>query len=131
MRVVHSETDGNPFFVEEVYQHLAEEGTIFDEAGRWRTDLKAGRIDVPEGVRLVISRRLERLGDDARQILTAAAVIGRSFPLDLLQAVTDAPEDAVLDLFEDAQKVSGFDRDMLADITDKQYSRIMNLSGLE
>ena len=104
VRVVHSETDGNPFFVEEVYQHLAEEGTIFDAAGRWRTDLKAGRIDVPEGVRLVISRRLERLGDDARRILTAAAVIGRSFPLDLLQAVTDAPEDAVLDLFEDAQK---------------------------
>ncbi len=69
VRVVHSETDGNPFFVEEVYQHLAEEGTIFDEAGRWRTDLKAGRIDVPEGVRLVISRRLERLGDDARRML--------------------------------------------------------------
>jgi predicted ATPase len=104
VRVVHGETDGNPFFVEEVYQHLAEEGAIFDEAGQWRTDLKAGRIDVPEGVRLVISRRLERLGDDARRILTAAAVIGRSFPLDLLQAVTDAPEDAVLDLFEDAQK---------------------------
>ena len=104
VRVVHGETDGNPFFVEEVYQHLAEEGTLFDEAGRWRTDLKAGRIDVPEGVRLVISRRLERLGDDARRILTAAAVIGRSFPLDLLQAVTDAAEDVVLDLFEDAQK---------------------------
>ena len=104
VRVVHGETDGNPFFVEEVYQHLAEEGTIFDEAGRWRTDLKAGRLDVPEGVRLVISRRLERLGDDARRILTAAAVIGRSFPLDLLQAVTDAPEDAVLDLFDDAEK---------------------------
>ena len=30
VRVVHGETDGNPFFVEEVYQHLAEEGTIFD-----------------------------------------------------------------------------------------------------
>ena len=104
VRVVHAETDGNPFFVEEVYQHLAEEGTLFDEAGEWRTDLKAGRLDVPEGVRLVISRRLERLGDDARRILTAGAVIGRSFPLDLLLAVTDAPEDAVLDLFEDAQK---------------------------
>ena len=34
-------------------------------------------------------------------------------------------------LLEDAQKVSRFDRDMLADITDKQDSGVMNLSGLE
>ena len=39
---------------------------------------------MPEGVRLVVSRRLARLGDTARKVLTAAAVIGRSFPLDLL-----------------------------------------------
>jgi predicted ATPase len=39
-------------------------------------------IDVPEGVRLVIGRRLDRLGEQARKVLTAAAVIGRTFPID-------------------------------------------------
>ena len=34
VRVVFQETEGNPFFIEEVYQHLAEEGRLFDEAGR-------------------------------------------------------------------------------------------------
>jgi predicted ATPase len=46
-----------------------------------------GAIDVPEGVRLVIGRRLDRLGKQARRVLTAAAVIGRTFPIDVLQAV--------------------------------------------
>jgi predicted ATPase len=29
-QAVFKETEGNPFFVEEVYQHLAEEGRLFD-----------------------------------------------------------------------------------------------------
>ena len=77
------ETEGNPFFVEEVYQHLSEEGKLFDESGAWKSDLRVGTIEVPEGVRLVIGRRLDRLGEKARKVLTAAAVIGRTFPLDL------------------------------------------------
>lgn len=77
------ETEGNPFFVEEVCQHLSEEGKRFDAGGAWKVDA----IDVLEGVRLVIGRRLERLGEQARKVPTAAAVIGRTFPLDLLEAV--------------------------------------------
>lgn len=77
--VVFGETEGNPFFVEEVFQHLSEEGKLFDEAGNWRTGLRAGELEVPQGVRLVIGRRLERLSQDTRRILTTAAVVGRSF----------------------------------------------------
>src|SRR5262249_40661497 len=35
-KIIFDETEGNPFFVEEVYQHLAEEGKLFDEKGVWR-----------------------------------------------------------------------------------------------
>src|SRR5262249_10059709 len=38
-RVIHGETEGNPFFVAEAFQHLAEEGELFDAAGRWRARL--------------------------------------------------------------------------------------------
>ena len=79
-----------------------EEGRLFDASGAWKPALRVEDIDVPEGVRLVISRRLERLGEDARKLLSAAAVIGRSFPLDLLQAVVDQPEDSLLDAVEAA-----------------------------
>jgi tetratricopeptide (TPR) repeat protein len=103
-KVVFSETEGNPFFVEEVYQHLAEEGKLFDEHGRWKEGLRADAIDVPEGVRLVIGRRLERVGEVARKVLIAAAVIGRTFSLDLLQSIVDVPEDDVLDALEAAER---------------------------
>ena len=49
---IHYETEGNPFFVEEVFQHLSEEGRLFDDEGRWRSDLDLERLRVPEGVRL-------------------------------------------------------------------------------
>jgi tetratricopeptide (TPR) repeat protein len=104
VKAVFRETEGNPFFIEEVYQHLREEGRLFDATGAWKADLRVDTIEVPEGVRLVIGRRLDRLGEHARKVLTAAAVIGRTFPLDLLQSVVADSEDAVLDAIEEAER---------------------------
>ena len=103
-RVVFEETEGNPFFVEEVFRHLSEEGKLFDPNGQWLTDLRVDRLQVPEGVRLVLGRRLERLGEDARRILTTAAVIGRSFSLRLLEDMESKQPDAVLDAVEEAER---------------------------
>ncbi len=102
-RVIFDETEGNPFFVEEVFQHLAEEGQLFDDEGAWRSDLRVGELEVPEGVRLVIGRRLQRLAEGSRAVLTHAAVIGCSFALRMLEAVDPNP-DAVLDAIEEAER---------------------------
>ena len=109
---IYSETEGNPFFVEEVFQHLAEEGKLFDAKGRWLSDLEVTELDVPEGVRLVIGRRLERVSDDCRRVLTGAAVIGRAFNFDLLEALGDPStgsgqaedSDALLDAVDEAER---------------------------
>ena len=100
---IFRETEGNPFFVEEVFQHLAEEGRLFDAEERWRADLRVEDLDVPESIRLVISRRVERLSPSARQVLTPAAVIGRSFDLTLLEALGDADGDTLLTALEEAE----------------------------
>jgi hypothetical protein len=50
--LIFEESQGNPFFVEEVYRHLIEDGKVFDEAGEFRTDIKIDEIDVLENVRL-------------------------------------------------------------------------------
>ena len=81
VNAVYAETEGNPFFTEEVFHYLAEEGRILDEHGRWRDDLRVENLEVPEGVRLVIGRRLQRLSDEARRVLTGAAIVGRSFDM--------------------------------------------------
>jgi tetratricopeptide (TPR) repeat protein len=103
-RIVFDETEGNPFFVEEVFRHLTDEGRLFDDQGAWRTGLRADELGVPEGVRLVIGRRLEKLGVEARRVLTTAAVIGRSFSLRLLEELESARPDAALDAVEEAER---------------------------
>jgi class 3 adenylate cyclase/tetratricopeptide (TPR) repeat protein len=101
---VYQETEGNCFFVEEVFQHLHEEGKLFDQAGNWRTEVQVGEIDVPEGVRLVLGRRLSRLSEGARRALSAAAVIGRNFTYELAEAVDEVGGDTLLDAVEEAQR---------------------------
>lgn len=103
---IFEETDGNPFFVEEVFRHLADEGRVFDAGGGWRSDLDIGEVEVPESLRLVIGRRLERLSQGARKALTAAAVIGRTFEFRLLEAVAGLGDDELLDAIEDAQQLN-------------------------
>ena len=100
---IYRETEGNAFFVEEIYQHLEEEGALHREDGSWRSDLDLEDLDVPEGIRLVIGRRLERVSPDSRQVLTFGAVVGRGFGLDLLEAVGDVTGDALLTALEEAE----------------------------
>lgn len=101
---VFEETEGNCFFVEEVFQHLNEEGKLFDQGGNWRSEVQVGEIDVPEGVRLVLGRRLARLSEGARRALSAAAVIGRNFTYELAEALGEVGGDALLDAVEEAQR---------------------------
>jgi DNA-binding winged helix-turn-helix (wHTH) protein/tetratricopeptide (TPR) repeat protein len=101
---IHVETGGNPFFVEELFQHLAEENRLYDPAGQFHPELKIGELEVPRNVRLVVGRRLGRLGDDTRKILGVAAVIGRSFTFEVLEAATSTKADALLDCLDEAQR---------------------------
>jgi class 3 adenylate cyclase len=96
------ETGGNPFFVGEILRNLTESGAIaFDEAtGRWSVD-RSALSSLPESVRDVIERRIDRL-DGARDVLTIAAVIGRSFDVALLVELVEMSEARLLDLLEAA-----------------------------
>ena len=103
--LIFEESQGNPFFVEEVYRHLIEEGKVFDAAGQFRTDIKIDEIDVPENVRLIIGRRLERLDENEKRALAAAAVIGRSFSFQLLTAISQIDVDELFTVIEKAQQM--------------------------
>jgi tetratricopeptide (TPR) repeat protein len=96
------ETEGNPFFVEELFKHLLEEGKILDASGQFRSDLRLSELGVPENVRLVVGKRLDRLSEESRQALAAAAVIGRSFSFKLLESLGQFDSDALLDAIEEA-----------------------------
>ncbi len=101
------ETAGNPFFAGEVLRHLTESGAIVrQDGGRWRLVGDLAELGLPQSVREVVGRRVERLGPDARTALSAAAVIGREFDLDLLLAVLEFSETRLLDLLDEAVAAS-------------------------
>lgn len=101
---IHSGTEGNPFFIEELYKHLKERGRLSDSSGALPRSLKLDALDVPENLRLVIGRRLAGLGDQTRKVLGTAAIIGRSFTFGLLEASTRADTDMLLDCIEEAER---------------------------
>lgn len=100
-RRAFDETEGNPLFMGEVLRHFVETAAVRLVDGRWQVN-DPGQIEVPEGVRDVIGRRLGRLSDEANQLLAVAAVIGRDFDLELLTQVTDLDDNTVLDALDEA-----------------------------
>ena len=104
VELVLSETQGNPFFVEELFRFLRDNGRLFDADGGWRSGIEIGETEVPQGVRLLIERRLDQLDAGHRRALAAAAVIGRSFSFGHLVAVTGIDEDALLDAVEAGER---------------------------
>jgi eukaryotic-like serine/threonine-protein kinase len=103
-RLIDRETEGNPFFVEEVYLHLVESGVLLDEHGQVRSDLQIDEASVPESIRLVLGQRLDRLAVSTREVLVAAAVSGRVFASDLVGEVAGAGPDALVEAFDEAER---------------------------
>jgi len=104
VRLIYSETEGVPFFVEEVYRHLAEEHRLMDAAGKWLPQVEIGEVEVPETVRMVLGRRIDRIGDTAQRVMTAAACIGRTFTFEFLCALSQEKEDDLLDALDEAER---------------------------
>ena len=104
VRLFYSDTEGNPFFVEELFRHLVEQGKLTDSAGEFRRDLKPGDVEVPQSLRLIIGRRLARLSDPTQKTLATAAMIGRSFTFQLLEVSTRTDPDSLLDRVEEAER---------------------------
>jgi len=100
---IHRETEGNPFFIESVLQHLTESGAIFERDGQWTTDARsADELGIPEGVRDAVGRRLSRVSEACNQALSDAAVLGREFGFDLLKQMSGLEDDVLLDAIEES-----------------------------
>jgi tetratricopeptide (TPR) repeat protein/RecA/RadA recombinase len=100
--LISSTTEGNPFFIEELFQHLVERGRLNPE-GELRDALNVEDIEVPDNVLLVLRRRLARLSDAAQKALGTAAVIGGSFTFELLHAAAGGDAEELLGCIEEAE----------------------------
>ncbi len=106
-RALYRETDGNPFFVTEVLHHLADIGQLGADMPDVTSEEHHGEAWLlPDSVREVVTARVSRLGEPAKQVLALAAVIGRDFDLEVLASVSNRTEDELLDLLDAAYSAS-------------------------
>ncbi|HEX4528664.1 MAG TPA: AAA family ATPase [Acidimicrobiia bacterium] len=94
------ETDGNPFFLEELVRHLIETEALVMPGETRTVDL--GALDLPQGVRDVIARRLRRLPDAVNDVLNVGAVVGPEFDAELVRRVARRTAVDVLDALDQA-----------------------------
>ncbi|HUA36025.1 MAG TPA: AAA family ATPase [Candidatus Binataceae bacterium] len=102
VQTLEAETDGNPFFIREVLLHLVEEGKILSAGQSWTSELSIEELGIPEGVREIIERRLMRLSDDARSLLTVGAAFKGEFSFDVAASVAGLSDDAALSATDEA-----------------------------
>jgi DNA-binding CsgD family transcriptional regulator len=97
---VFTHTEGNPLFVTEVVRLLVQGGELVAEKVSER---ESWSLEIPEGVREVIGRRLDHLSARCNEVLTTASVVGRDFTAALLaKLVEDVTEDRLIELLEEA-----------------------------
>ncbi|MBI3107752.1 MAG: AAA family ATPase [Candidatus Rokubacteria bacterium] len=86
-------TEGNPFFLEETVRHLIETGALAGQRGAYRPTRPIVTLETPSTVQAVLAARIDRLPEDEKHLLQAAAVIGRDVPFHLLASISDLGEE--------------------------------------
>ena len=76
---------GNPFFVEEIVRDLADRGVLTGERNAYVCTREVAEVSVPATLHAAIAARIDRLDSVAKKLLSAAAVIGLRFGVDLLE----------------------------------------------
>ena len=94
---------GNPFFLEEALRDLVERGALRRANGSWELAVEPDELAVPALVQGALQARLDRLEPATREVVSLAAVIGRTFGVPLLEKLV--PHDELRDALVDLQRL--------------------------
>ena len=80
-RLIHQTTDGNPLFMVNVLDYWVSQRVLVETDGQWRlvTGVADARVRLPESLRQMIEKQLERLTPQERRVVEAGSVAGREF----------------------------------------------------
>jgi len=79
--LLHQRTDGNPFFLVNAVDFLESEGLIAKASSTWRLTVPLDELEmgVPESIRQMIEKQIERLDQPQQRVLEVAAIAGVEF----------------------------------------------------
>src|SRR5262245_11989116 len=112
-----AKAQGNPLFLEELVQSLAETGSFKGEPGDYRLSKPAGRIEIPQTIHTVLATRIDRLDGLPKTLLQTSAVVGADVSIALLSGMLEVP----------AGKISGY----LKQLEDADFLRRVKRVGSE
>jgi tetratricopeptide (TPR) repeat protein len=91
--VIYERTSGNALFMVNMVEYLVAQGAVVRQAGAWR--LREGAetqgVSIPEGLRQLLTRRIEALPPETRRVLEVASVVGREFAVAAVAAGLQCP----------------------------------------
>jgi adenylate cyclase len=98
---VARQSDGNPFFAEELVRALARSGVLIGEHGRYRLASSEWHEPVlPPTIEAAIGARLDVLPEREKMLLQVGAVIGKEYPAALARQVAGISEGEARELFD-------------------------------
>jgi class 3 adenylate cyclase/tetratricopeptide (TPR) repeat protein len=96
-RNIIERAQGNPFFLEELVNAIAERGDFEGERGAYRLKGRIDTVPLPATVQAVVAARIDHLEEMAKQVLETASVIGRLVSLAILEPVAALPHDKLFE----------------------------------
>ncbi|MCK4574847.1 hypothetical protein KAU34_00395, partial [candidate division WOR-3 bacterium] len=95
---IKNETQGNPFYIEELIRSLIERTILKKVHREWVFPENLQKFEIPDTIQGVIMSRIDRLSSDVKRVLLTASVIGREFDYSTLEGVYS----------EDKKKLKGY-----------------------
>ena len=141
---LHRSSAGNPFFVAEYLRVAMARGVLVrDPRGRWQVEAKGvGRsyddLPLPGSLRELVARRIDGVTPRAREVLHAAAVMGKEISIPVLLQATGIEEAQLLDALQELIRVEilaelgptvGFSHDQMRDAAAKRTPNPSRLHG--
>lgn len=101
-------TEGNPYFIEEALKKLVEKGSIFFKDEKWyKKEIKDE--DIPASIKNIIHDKFKNLDEETKQFLSAAAIMGQEFNIDILQKMIDKNPGYLNEMIDRAKKAKFID----------------------
>ncbi|MCP4620640.1 MAG: AAA family ATPase [Bradyrhizobium sp.] len=103
-----SKAQGNPLFLEELIQSLAETGSLEGEPGDYHLSSPADRIEIPQTIHTVLAARIDRLEGLPKTLLQTSAVVGADVSIALLSGMLEVPPGRISGDLKELEKADFF-----------------------
>jgi class 3 adenylate cyclase/tetratricopeptide (TPR) repeat protein len=102
-RVIIARTEGNPFFMEETYQVLLDDGALVRDGSAVKLTKPISELKIPPTVQAILAARIDRLAPADKDLLQTLAIIGKDFALELARGVTGKTDGQLEPMLSDLQ----------------------------